>query len=382
MHRRSRFVWLIAVGFWILGIIAADWAANIGEKPEIATLRKAESHDRGSISAALREAPLIEFPGKVDCNSPGHWDEETFYLFNSAPDPWRSFGPNLLKLGAPAAAYYDTKANGGRWIEATFKDKDGMLYGWYHNEPHPVCQDRTALTAPRIGAVRSRDNGANWEDMGFVLEAPSDSLFCDTQNYYFAGGNGDFSVILDVKKEYLYFLISTYHRDVAEQGISIARMRYTDRNLPTGKVWKWHKGKWTEPGIGGHVTPIIPVAVDWNRKDADTFWGPSIHWNTHLNRYVMLLNRAIDGNWLQEGIYITFISDLNSPRGWIPPKKILDRKEIAAVPNINQGWYPQVVGIDNAKRETDKLAGRVARLFVHGKSRWEIVFLKVGEDLQ
>ena len=38
-----------------------------------------------------------------------------------------------------------------------------------------------------------------------------------------------------------------------------------------------------------------------------------------------------------------------------------------------------MIGPDKAKREADKLAGRVARLFVRGQSRWEIHFLKPGE---
>lgn len=46
---------------------------------------------------------------------------------------------------------------------------------------------------------------------------------------------------------------------------------------------------------------------------------------------------------------------------------------------MGHGWYPQVIGTDPGGRETDKLAGRVARLFVHGKSAWEIVFAKPGE---
>jgi hypothetical protein len=36
--------------------------------------------------------------------------------------------------------------------------------------------------------------------------------------------------------------------------------------------------------------------------------------------------------------------------------------------------------IGTARGETDKLAGRVARLFVHGRSNEEIVFLRPGES--
>ncbi len=334
-------------------------------------------------SVTLRGAPLITFrganspapqqPGDTDCNSPAHWDGDTLYVFNSAGHPWRSAGPDLFHLEKSyLRAEYDNKVNGGRWIESTWKDDDGTLYGWYHNEPTGIVPG-TGLTAPRIGALRSSDNGSTWQDLGIVLQAPADSLRADTVNRYFAGGNGDFSVILDVKREYFYFFISTYGRDPRSQGVAVARMRYADRRKPVGKIWKWHKGEWNKPGIGGNVTPIFPVKCDWHRKDTDAFWGPSVHWNTHLKRYVILLNRAKDSDWTQEGIYITFNRDIANPIAWSVPKKILDGLR-------PDEWYPQVIGLSEANRETDKVAGRVARLFVRGRSRWEIVFVRPNDS--
>ncbi len=333
----------------------------------------------GSPAVLIQEAPLIEFPGNTSSNSPAHWDAGMLYVFNSAPDPWRSFGPDLFNLGQLSAANYDNEVNGKRWIEATFKDVDGILYGWYHNEPQGVCANKEKLTAPRIGAMRSEDNGANWQDLGIILESSTDSLSCSTQNYYNASGHGDNSVILDSNHEYFYFFFSSYNGDLREQGVSVARMRYPDRQKPIGKVWKWHKESWSEPGIGGHVTPIIPTAIDWHLENADSWWGPSIHWNTHLEMYVLLLNHAINANWEQEGVYVSFNRTLDKPEAWSPPRKVLDRKQIFDVPKISNGRYPQVMGLEKARGETDKLAGQRARLFVHGKSRWEIVFLKPGE---
>jgi hypothetical protein len=295
------------------------------------------------------------------------------YVFNSSGHPWRLSGTNVFHLNQDYRRVdYSDSANGGRWIECTWKSDDGTLYGWYHFEPSGVCPGRhpenpnMSLTAPRIGAVRSKDNGATWENLGVVLEAPP-LLKCETRNYYFAGGNGDFSAMLDGKGEYLYFFISTYAGEAPEQGVALARMAWKDRDHPTGKVWKWHEGNWREPGLGGGVTPIFPAAIDWHRQDADAFWGPSVHWNSYLKQYVMLLNRAVNGHWKQEGIYISLNTSLNDPLGWSLPKKILES------PGPDR-WYPQVMGIDAAKRETDKLAGEVARLFVRGLSRWEIVF--------
>ena len=143
-------------------------------------------------------------PATADSNSPAHWSGDTLYVFNSWNHPSRSAGRDQFSLGAPLVDPLRAAdpAIGNRWIEATWPDDDGTLYGWYHNEPKGLCpgsETRTkyGLTAPRIGAVRSRDNGATWEDLGLVLTAPAGSLDCQAQNGYFAGGHGDFSVMLD-----------------------------------------------------------------------------------------------------------------------------------------------------------------------------------------
>jgi hypothetical protein len=83
----------------------------------------------------------------------------------------------------------------------------------------------------------------------------------------------------------------------------------------------------------------------------------------------MLLNRAKDKDWAQEGIYISFNPSLSDAASWTKPVKILDAKDLE-----KSKWYPQVMGTDREKQQTDKLAGKTARLFVAGVSKWEIVF--------
>ncbi|MBI2431631.1 MAG: hypothetical protein HYV26_02040 [Candidatus Hydrogenedentes bacterium] len=336
-------------------------------------------------SVAIKDAELIEFPGVVetgrdpqsagvvDCNSPAHWAGDTMYLFNSAAHPFRSSGPDVFHLSRPATRVtFDNEATwtmGARWIEATHQADDEVLYMWYHNEP-PVIPSKTA---PRIGSMISKDNGLTWRDLGIVLEAPVDSNNLESVNFYFVGGNGDFCVVADQTHEYFYFFISTYNKVMREQGVSVARMAYNDRDNPSGKILKWHEGEWKEPGVGGQVSPIFPAAGDWHSEGVDAFWGPSVHFNTHLNQWVMLLNRAKDKNWAQEGIYISFNEDLSKPVEWTKPTKILDASQLK-----KSKWYPQVIGL--GKQETDKLAGKTARLFVAGLSKWEIAFLRSGEE--
>ncbi len=330
----------------------------------------------------IREAAPANLPGGqdatgrihgIDSNSPAEWDSDgSLFLFTSSQQPFRSSGSSIFNLSWPAlpvAIQYRADVRGGQWLEATYRAEDGMLYGWYHNEPPGLCGSSSRLTAPRIGALVSRDDGLTWQNFGIILDAPAGSLYCGTQNYFFAGGNGDFSVILDQNKEYFYFFISTYHRQFGEQGVAVARMKFEDRDNPIGKVWKWRDGGWNEPGLGGRVMTTFPALIDWHRTNANAYWGPAVHFNTHLNTYVMLLNHAIDRNWAQEGIYICFNNDLADPLGWSAPERLpLDQ---------HLGWYPQVIGLEAG--ETDKIAGQVARLFVSGRSFWEVVFHRTGQ---
>jgi hypothetical protein len=331
-----------------------------------------------SVQVEVVEAPPLHLPGgadgsggslSVDSNSPVEWDSDgQLLVFTSSQRPFRSTSSGLSSLSWPALpVYIEPRADvrGGQWIEATYRAADGRLYGWYHNEPPGLCGSSSRLTAPRIGALVSEDDGQTWRNLGIVLDAPAGSLNCGTQNYYFAGGNGDFSVLLDQAQEYLYFFISTYHKQFNEQGVAVARMRLEDRDDPAGKVWKWYNGEWSEPGLGGHVTTSFPAMVDWHRANANAFWGAAVHYNAFLNKYVMLLNHAVDKNWAQEGIYVAYNDNLADPHGWSMPERL-------PISQQQLGWYPQVIGINDG--ETDKLVGQTARLFISGHSYWEISF--------
>ena len=326
----------------------------------------------------LQDAPELNFFGApplwvTDCNSPAHWRDGKLYVFNSWGHPYLYEAPSLDQITSNSVRVeYDNKVDGGRWMEATLQHEN-TLYGWYHFEPNAanVCP-KNGKTAPKIGALVSTDNGLNWRDLGIVLASPPEELVCDTPNHYFAGGHGDFSVLPDAKNEYVYFFYDNYAGPVAEQGVSIARLAFADLPNPVGRIQKFHNGQWTEPGLGGRGTPIFPAVRDWHAPDPDVFWGPSIHWNTHLKQYVILLNRAIDPAWKQEGIYISFNPDLSDPAGWSTPERLPMNPEGQGP--IHLQFYPQAFGTNAAARETDKLASQSPRLFIAGNSRWTLKF--------
>jgi len=347
-------------------------------------------------SFVLRPAPFVRMPGlkeyrylhAIDSNSPLHWDGDTLYLFNSFLHPFRSSGPDIFHQSNQTSVHLgDIDDLLDMWIEATFKDSDGVLYGAFHHEPDGVCiSDEHLPTAPKIGWLKSQDNGKNWRDLGFVITASPCAINCKTESPWDAGGTGDFVFLPDSMKKYFYFYGTSYDPRFEEQGVWAARMAYADRGQPSGKVRKWYRGGWNEPALWGHVTPVFPASRDYHKKDGSMFWGPCIHWNTYLQMYVMVLNHAIDTRLNADGIYVSYNRDIGNPAGWTKPAMLIAvadvRKAMAGgeegLPDVmNNGWYPQIIG--TAKGETDKLAGRKARLFLGGLSNLEIEFTKPGE---
>lgn len=320
-----------------------------------------------SQSARLQSAQTVNMPSRADCNSPGFWRDAQFSILNSTGVQMISHGGNQFSQSATQQVRIDRTDHLPMWIESVWQDSDGTLHGWYHHEPAGVCPG-SKLTAPEIGAVVSHDGGLSFEDLGLVLTS-GDPVNCGARNGFFAGGNGDFSVILDRKQEYFYFLFDNYGGPLSGQGVALARMAFADRAQPAGAVWKYFRGDWTEPGLGGQLTPVFPASVGWEQPNTDSYWGPSVHWNTYLETYVVLLSHACcKPQWPQEGIYIAFNPDLADPGAWTKPVKLLGKVDYDA------GYYPQVIGTD--PEGADTLAGQQARFYVHGRSNWEIVFSK------
>lgn len=312
----------------------------------------------------VRPADPRYLPAPVDSNSPVFWSSD------GRINVLTSTGTTLLSRGRDQFLYdneteqvFIDSPHAGIWIEAAWQDDDGTLFAWYHHEPGGVCPDGK-LTAPMIGALISEDEGRTFRDLGIVL-ASGDPADCKAENGYFAGGHGDFSVIFDEATNHFYFLFSNYAG--AAQGVTMARMAFEHRYDPVGAVSKYFEGAWTEPGVGGRVSAVLPAAKTWEHADADSFWGPSIHWNTYLNKWVVLLNRSCcKPMWPQEGIYVSYVTSLEDPASWSKPQKILS--DIGFGP----GFYPQVLGLGAG--ETDRLAGQQSRLYIHGVSHWELVF--------
>jgi hypothetical protein len=319
--------------------------------------------------AELRRVPQRELPTSIDGNSPAFWREGKLKLFTSIGMPEMiseasdQFGPWKSEI-----VQGDIRDHYPVWVESAWQDSDGILFVWYHHEPLELCGSDSILTAPEIGAAVSFDGGETLQDLGIILKS-GEILNCKAENGYFAGGHGDFSVVPDPDLHYFYFIFSNYSGSLDEQGVVVARMAYEDRFGPAGAVWKYRDGSWNEPGLDGRVTAVYPAKKSWEFADADSFWGASVHWNTYLEKYVVLMNHACcEVGWLQEGIYVSYVSQLDDPSSWSKPAKLLDSESIG----FRAGFYPQVMGLDHG--ETDSVSGWIARLYIQGISKWEIIF--------
>jgi hypothetical protein len=363
--------------FLVLGV---GWSFLVHAQEVVTT-----SAVKGPATTLFRAAPLL-LTGRVDSNSPAVWDRQgglnVFHVFTSfAGLPSLAVGTGLVRMGSAQPVVLEGFDGGGYWLEAVVQDVDA-LYGYYHNERAATeCGDPTRFV-PRIVAARSIDQGRSWQNLGVLIESARGTFDCSTTNKFFVGGVGDLSVMLDRDSKDLYIFYSEYSRRVSSQGIGVARLLWADRDDPAGKVSVWRDGIWQSPRrmrqiredgtpiirfLYPSATPLFPTRDSWHddNTSTDAFWGPSVHWNTYLQQYVMLLNRAKNSEFDQEGIYVAFSPVLDDPSRWSAPERIIK----------GGSWYPQVLGLETGLG-SDKVAGEWARLFLTGRSEYVIQFIK------
>jgi len=329
-------------------------------------------------TARLVAAPRLDLPAEIDSSNPAAWAlvdgaARLFVISSWGGIPVRASGASLESLREDRPVAFASHPGHGVWMEAIIPDGSGAWYGYYHHErPADLC-GRPDRQLPRIGAMRSIDNGQTWDNLGIVLDAPRGSEACDSQNRFVLGGIGDVTAALDADGKDVYLYFSQYVRDGRLQGVAVARIAWADRDAPVGKASIWNDGAWLPASENASIdtgweypsgTPLMRSERPFHDRSGtnDVFWGPSIHWNTYLEQYVMLLNRAKDDQFGQEGIYVSFSTTLQ-PRDWSAPAKIMN----------GGSWYPQVIG-GEAGAGTDRLAGRRARFFMTGRSERIIEF--------
>ncbi|WP_211216001.1 RICIN domain-containing protein [Catelliglobosispora koreensis] len=164
---------------------------------------------------------------------------------------------------APAGSGYSQKNFCG--LIGLWVDPDtGAWYGLVHNEftPQPFGD---GLHYDAIDYAVSTDQGRTWAIRGHAITSPYSTLRGDTaafpqQTYHY--GDGDQRLFVDAASGYFYVY---YGSRLVDKGGSwrafyahVARAPMSSK-LATGSWQKWYNGSWSQPGVGGKESNLVPV---------------------------------------------------------------------------------------------------------------------------
>ncbi|MFC8275485.1 hypothetical protein ACFUJR_23720 [Streptomyces sp. NPDC057271] len=148
----------------------------------------------------------------------------------------------------------------GVWVDPD----TGAWYGLVHNEftPQPFGD---GVHYDGIDSAVSTDQGRTWRITSHVITSPYSTKRGDTaafpqQTYHY--GDGDPHLFVDIASGYFYVY---YGSRIVEKGggwkafhAHVARAPISGKMAP-GSWRKWYDGAWTEPGVGGRESNMVPV---------------------------------------------------------------------------------------------------------------------------
>ena len=216
---------------------------------------------------------------------------------------------------------FDTYDNGGSWLMSVSREENDNFIGFYHAEDHWYPREGNTIAWKSLGVTYSTDKGKTWSEGEQIITSPNDKPAAPAW-----GGSGDCCVIWDhINNRWLCY----YQENSMYMAISV------DPKGAPGTWKKYYNGAFTEPGLGGNETPVPGLSPGAN---------PSVHWNTHLEKWVMVWH-----SWGNTGrINLSVSADGIS---WSTPQIIVE-SEIGG-----RAWYPTIIGI------TDVEAGQNARIY-------------------
>ncbi|MYR45500.1 RICIN domain-containing protein [Streptomyces sp. SID5910] len=188
-------------------------------------------------------------------NSQDRNDDTTWRCNNSPTGRESTYAPS--GSGYSQRNYCDLA---GVWVDPD----TGDWYGLIHNEftPQPFGD---GVHYDAIDYAVSTDQGRTWSIKGHVITSPystkrGDSAAFPEQTYYY--GDGDQRLFVDVASGYFYVY---YGSRVVEKGGGwkafhqhVARAPISGKMAP-GSWQKWYDGAWSQPGVGGRESNMVPV---------------------------------------------------------------------------------------------------------------------------
>ncbi|MEV6104335.1 RICIN domain-containing protein [Streptomyces sp. NPDC051940] len=222
--------------------------------------RKWTFYSGRDFDTAKRNATLSEAVNPAD--SQDRNDDTTWRCNNSPTGREASY--------APAGSHYAQKNYCdlmGVWVDPD----TGDWYGLVHNEftPSPFGD---GLHYDAVDYAVSTDQGRTWDIRDHVLTSPYSTERGDTAAfpndlYYY--GDGDPRLFVDTASGYFYVYYNS--RAIPKGGVPggwtdgsrahVARAPMAGKMAP-GSWRKWYDGAWSQPGIGGLESNMVPVDAD------------------------------------------------------------------------------------------------------------------------
>ena len=154
----------------------------------------------------------------------------------------------------------------GVWVDPD----TGDWYGLVHNEftPEPFGAYSFSHYDALDWAV-STDHGLTWDIKGHAITSPYSTTRGDTAafpNQSFDYGDGDPRLFVDPASGYFYVYYGSRIVPKAGAGGSDVDLEHVARapiaaKMATGSWQKWYDGRWSQPGVGGRESNLVPVTA-------------------------------------------------------------------------------------------------------------------------
>ncbi|RSN28327.1 hypothetical protein DL990_26965 [Amycolatopsis sp. WAC 01416] len=208
--------------------------------------------------------------GAVNPANPADRNDDTTWRCNNSPTGKESTDP-------PAGSGYSQRNFCD--LVGTWVDPDtGDWYGLIHNEFTPEPFGAYSFSHyDAIDMAVSKDQGKTWAIKDHAITSPYSTKRGDTAAFphqTFDYGDGDPRLFVDTASGYFYVYYGSRIVPKAGAGGPMTGLAHVARAPISGKMasgtWqKWFNGGWTQPGVGGRESNMVPVS-----SSGDTGYTP------------------------------------------------------------------------------------------------------------
>lgn len=281
-----------------IGVMAADFTWDIAE----------ESVQVDLFDYADRDYSLDGDPGT-------YYDGKNLYLLYTSPNTnWRRFMgtgmDDLKELPESKLIGFDQPHGDDKyWLCGLYVDK---ATGTWYTTVHVEFNYSDGNVHERyIKYATSTDKGATWTLGDTIISGDTPEFASEHPGRYESFGNADQKMYVDEASGYfyVYYMKSWIDKETGYMWKTwqVARSPISEGMKP-GTWMKWYKGEWSEPGVGGHDSPLFSPPCT----------GVLTFYSTYLERYV-----AIGMQKESNHGFISTCTDLNK-QDWTTPQKFID----------------------------------------------------------